>query len=78
MEIFGCNNLVSYKVATRLKIPWICNIFYLIATLLTGCKHLVTTGLYNTWTLDWTGPWIGLWTGPWIHSSLDSDQSISL
>ena len=43
MEIFGCNNLVSYKVATRLKIPWICNIFYLVATLLNGCKDLVTT-----------------------------------
>ena len=43
MEIFGCNNLVLYKVATRLKIPWICNVFYLVATLLTGCKHLVTT-----------------------------------
>ena len=52
--------------------------FYLVATLLTGCKHLVTTGLYNTWTLDQTGPWTGLWTGPWIHSSSDSDQSISL
>ena len=23
---FGCNNLVSYKVATRLKIPWIYNL----------------------------------------------------
>ena len=43
MEIFGCNNLVSYKVAIRLKIPWICNVFYLVATLLNGCKHLVTT-----------------------------------
>ena len=42
-EIFGNNNLVSYKVATRLKIPWISNVFYLVATLLNGCKHLVTT-----------------------------------
>ena len=42
-EIFGCNNLVSYKVATRLKIPWICNVFYLVATLLNGCKDLVIT-----------------------------------
>ena len=37
------NNLVLYKVATRLKIPWICNLFYLVATFLNGCKHLVTT-----------------------------------
>ena len=22
-----CDNLISYKFATRLKIPWICNIF---------------------------------------------------
>ena len=43
MEIFGCNNFVSYKAATRLKVKWICNIFYLVATLLNGCKHLVTT-----------------------------------
>ena len=43
MEIFGCNNLVSYKAATRLKIPWICKVFYLVATLLNGCKHFVTT-----------------------------------
>ena len=43
MEIIGCNNLVSYKVATRLKISWISNVFYLVATLLNGCKHLVTT-----------------------------------
>ena len=42
MEIFDCNNLLSYKVATRLKIPWICKVFYLVATLLNGCKHLVT------------------------------------
>ena len=41
MKIFGCNNLVSYKVATRLKIPYICNIFYLVATLLNGCKQIV-------------------------------------
>ena len=27
---FGCNNLVLYKVATRLKIPWICKVFYLV------------------------------------------------
>ena len=40
MEIFGCNNLISYKakVATRLKISQICNLFHLVATL-----HLVTT-----------------------------------
>ena len=45
MEIFGCNNLVSYncKAATRLKIPWICKVFYLVATLLNGCKRLVAT-----------------------------------
>ena len=30
MEIFGCNNLVSYKVATRLKILWILYLFYLV------------------------------------------------
>ena len=33
MEIFGCNNLVSYKAATRLKIPWICK----VSTLLQLC-----------------------------------------
>ena len=38
MEIFGYNNLVSYKAATRLNIPWICNVFYCIATLLNGCN----------------------------------------
>ena len=32
-EIFGCNNLVSYKAATRLKISWICKVFYLVAGL---------------------------------------------
>ena len=36
--VFGCNNLVSYKVATRLKIPWICNTFHIVATL-----HLLIT-----------------------------------
>ena len=36
MEISGYNNLVSYKVATRLKILWICNIFYLVVTLING------------------------------------------
>ena len=41
MEIFGCNNVVSHKAATRLKMPWICNVFYLVATLLNGCKHFV-------------------------------------
>ena len=25
MEMFGCSNLVSCKVAKRLKVPWICN-----------------------------------------------------
>ena len=33
MEMFGCNNLISHKVAARLKTPWICNVFYLVATL---------------------------------------------
>ena len=35
--------VATYKVATRLKIPWIYNVFYLVATLLNGCEHLVTT-----------------------------------
>ena len=41
-------------------------------------KYTNKWGLYNTWTLDWIGPWTGLWTGPWTHSSLGSNQLISL
>ena len=35
------NNLVCYKFVTRLKTPWICTIFYIVSTLLHGCKLLV-------------------------------------
>ena len=45
MEISGCNNLVSYKVATRLKMLWICNIFYLVVTLINGCIQTLGSNL---------------------------------
>ena len=56
MEIFGCNNLVSYKVENTIDlqrflpcynlVPWICNVFYLVTTLFIGSKHLITTLMY--------------------------------
>ena len=34
--------VVTTLFHTRLKIPWICYVFYLVAILLNGCKHLET------------------------------------